>query len=881
MELTLDQALQKGIEAHKAGKVQEADQYYTAILKACPEHPDANHNLGVLAVSLDKVREALPFFKTALAANAKVAQFWISYIDALIKLDRLDDAKALLDNAKRKGAKGFGLDQIEKRLDSATLNNSNVQEPSKSKLEHLLSLYAKGLLKSALNETEALLEEFPNSLNLYNIIGVTNKALGNLDEAIVAFKKALSIKPNHAELYNNIGAVLYDQEKPNEAIKAYKNALSLKPDYAEAHNNLGVSLEFQDRPDEAIEAYKKALVIEPEYIEAHNNLGNAKRNKGNLKEALEAYKKALIINPDYVDAHINMGNVFKDLHKLDEATEAYKKAIDLQPKSVEAYNNLGITLKNQGQLDEAIEAYKQALSIQPDYAEAYNNMGLALHIVGKSAKAIDAFKKAISIKPEDPNYWNNIFFPLQAIKTEIASHNELSLFYPNDHASNYSKLALSILKYKLNRGHRHEKIYLEKALNKMPIAENLTIRNPAFNVNSKEETQPVLKKICALTHFGRSGTGLMHSLLDGHPEISTLPSIYFSEYYDYFTWQKIICDGWDEMVNRFIEIYDVLFDAASTVPVESKSRKLLHNIGIKEGMGNLGIDKNESLKVNKDLFRKELKRLINSQEKLNALVFFKLVHIAYDKTINDNNFKKLIFYHIHNPDTYAIVNFCNFASNARWIMMVREPIQSCESWINKCQEIDLHSEISNGIISMLFEVNNLIYSRQKSIGIRLEDLKNEPKKTIQALSKWMGIKETDSLYQMTAQGKKWWGDPISPDYSKDGMNPFGKTSINRKPGSIFSERDQFILRTLFYPFSVLFGYTQKNDKKFKHDLNVVRPMLDKLFDFELKILKQTEGNAIQFKNSGSYLYLRSALIERWNTLNEFNTYPNMIQRLKI
>jgi thioredoxin-like negative regulator of GroEL len=45
MEFTLDQALQKGIEAHKAGKAQEADQYYTAILKANPKHPDANHNM--------------------------------------------------------------------------------------------------------------------------------------------------------------------------------------------------------------------------------------------------------------------------------------------------------------------------------------------------------------------------------------------------------------------------------------------------------------------------------------------------------------------------------------------------------------------------------------------------------------------------------------------------------------------------------------------------------------------------------------------------------------------------------------------------------------------------------------------------------------------
>ena len=86
MELTLDQALQKGIEAHKAGKVQEADRYYTAILKANPKHPNANHNMGVLAVSLGKVEEALPFFKTALDVNPNTAQFWLSYIDALIRL---------------------------------------------------------------------------------------------------------------------------------------------------------------------------------------------------------------------------------------------------------------------------------------------------------------------------------------------------------------------------------------------------------------------------------------------------------------------------------------------------------------------------------------------------------------------------------------------------------------------------------------------------------------------------------------------------------------------------------------------------------------------------------------------------------------------------
>ena len=56
MELTLDQALQKGVEAHKAGNVQEADRYYTAILQAQPKHSDAYNNMGITLVGLGKVQ---------------------------------------------------------------------------------------------------------------------------------------------------------------------------------------------------------------------------------------------------------------------------------------------------------------------------------------------------------------------------------------------------------------------------------------------------------------------------------------------------------------------------------------------------------------------------------------------------------------------------------------------------------------------------------------------------------------------------------------------------------------------------------------------------------------------------------------------------------
>jgi thioredoxin-like negative regulator of GroEL len=103
MKLTIEQALQKAVEAHKVGKLQDAEALYRAILQTQSKHPDANHNLGVMAVSLNKTEAALPLFKIALEANPSQGQFWLSYIDALIKEKQFDNAKNVLEQGKKRG----------------------------------------------------------------------------------------------------------------------------------------------------------------------------------------------------------------------------------------------------------------------------------------------------------------------------------------------------------------------------------------------------------------------------------------------------------------------------------------------------------------------------------------------------------------------------------------------------------------------------------------------------------------------------------------------------------------------------------------------------------------------------------------------------------
>ena len=411
MELTIDQALQRGTEAHKSGKVQEADRFYTAIIKVHPKHPDANHNMGVLAVGVGKAQEALPFFKIALEANPMIEQYWFSYIDALIKLDKLVDAKAVFNQAKEKGFKGGRIEKLGQKLKkvkpSDTIAAQN-QEPSQNQLMPLIDLYTQGQMQQALSALALLLGQFPNSAVLCNFEGVANSALGRLDTALGCFKRAIFFKPGYADAYYNMGNALKGQHRLEEAITAYKKALAINPEHSDAVNNLGVALQGLGNLEEAVSFYKTALSLTPKNAERTYNMGNALQELGRLEAAIHSYKKTILLKPDYAEAFYNMGNALNKLGRQEEATEAYKRALVIRPNYAEANNNMGIFFRERGDLKEAIKSYKKALAAKPDYAEAYYNIGNALQDQGKLEEAIENYNQALDIKPDYAEAFNNL-----------------------------------------------------------------------------------------------------------------------------------------------------------------------------------------------------------------------------------------------------------------------------------------------------------------------------------------------------------------------------------------------------------------------------------------------------------------------------------------
>ena len=99
MKLSIKQAIERGIEAHKAGKPQEAERFYHAVLELQPTNSVANYLLGRLAASEDKTDKALSLFRTALQSKPKKQWYWVNYIDNTIKAKQFDEAEEALTEA--------------------------------------------------------------------------------------------------------------------------------------------------------------------------------------------------------------------------------------------------------------------------------------------------------------------------------------------------------------------------------------------------------------------------------------------------------------------------------------------------------------------------------------------------------------------------------------------------------------------------------------------------------------------------------------------------------------------------------------------------------------------------------------------------------------
>ena len=743
---------------------------------------------------------------------------------------------------------------------------------------------------------------------------------GKLDGAIECYRKTLELQPNNYAALSNLGVALHSQGNHPAAIACYQKTIALKPDSPEAFSNLGAAYKEQGRLDEAIYCYNQAIVFKPDYLEALNNLGIALREFGNLEEAVNCYRRALRLKPDYVESLTNLGVTLTKLNRHKEAVTHYHAALALQPDSSKLLSNLGLVFAELGQLADAAGYAQRAVAIQPELPEIRYNLGNLLTEQGELEAAVEQYRQAILLKPDYINAINNLGgalaalaydallgmqngatpdlgleklavvanSPAMAIGTDISAHLLTEAAFTN-------RLESSIAKYQVKKivgaATREDR---EEILANLPTLSSETIANQQkFSAVAVEAVKPVSnKKLVAYMGMSSAGSGLFHSQLDGHPEISIMPGVYMSGYFGRGVWRAITSSGYQGAAAKFANMYSLLFDARSLhkpPPAHlSDSFGLCSGVGFAEGFVKLGESQDTPLQLDREVFLANLGEILARQEAIDQGRFFEHVHHAYEATLgNDFDKKKVIVHHIHKLDQFSMSNLLNNVPDAKLLTIVRNPVQGCESLARNtvadkylANDYVRYNLAVRGIIMTLRDVDSLEFSSQDAVGIRLEDVKGEPAITMRRLCRWLEIEPSPTLYESTIQGLKWWGEPSSVLFGRTQTKDQGADEpIRRDVGILFSKKDQHILATLFYPFNVRFGYVAEDEDKFKQDLQKIRPMLAEPLDFELNIANKFPSDYPALKMTAAYKYFHAMLLGRWRLLERFGTYQNMCRPL--
>lgn len=416
---SIEQLLTEAVNHQQAGELQEAGELYLSILQKHPNHPDANHNMGLLAVQMNQPVASLPYFNVALDADPSRGQYWVNYIDALYLAGQLDDARKIMALARQQGLQGDGVEALAERLegDMPVAKQPDVEDqqtstvsspivpavpqnshkaiktkhnklgkpathkgniPSPQEINSLVALFTAGRFTEAATLAQSMTERFPLHEFGWKALGAVFKQMGRSADALLPMQKAVTLSPRDDEAHYNLGVTLQELGRVDEAEVGYRRALKINPEYADAYANLGLILKGTGRLDEAEINFRRAIKIKPNYAEAYINLGATLQELGRLDEAEASYRCAIQIDPRRIEAHTNLGSTLKELGRLDEAEASCRCAIQIDPRCVEAHISLGVVLYELGRADEAEAFYRRALEIKPDSAAAFSNILLCL-----------------------------------------------------------------------------------------------------------------------------------------------------------------------------------------------------------------------------------------------------------------------------------------------------------------------------------------------------------------------------------------------------------------------------------------------------------------------------------------------------------------------
>jgi protein O-GlcNAc transferase len=278
--------LEQATALHQGGRFAEAAEVYGKIIAQIPNHFDATHLLGVIALQEGRLADAQSMITSALRINPE---------------------------------------------DSAALNNLGTVHLRNHELE------------LACVQFERAVKLQPKSSSALMNLGSVLRQLGRPREALGPLRRAYSGNPKSAMVCNLLGACLLDTGDAQGAVKLFEAATLAEPDEADGWGNLAVALNSVGDYSRARECAEKAVAMRPESSSALASLAAVEFEQGQIEAAIATYQSAIALPNPSVQTLCAYANALWTSGRCDEAFDYLRQSIALDGNNAIAFWKLAMS----------------------------------------------------------------------------------------------------------------------------------------------------------------------------------------------------------------------------------------------------------------------------------------------------------------------------------------------------------------------------------------------------------------------------------------------------------------------------------------------------------------------------------------------------------
>jgi tetratricopeptide (TPR) repeat protein len=237
--------------------------------------------------------------------------------------------------------------------------------------------YLRGLMLERTAQLPEALQAYHEALDndhasplLHVRIGATQLKLGQPEQALKSFNRALAIDPGHRDALRWVAMLYTSQGQLDDAVHAYERLVKDNPDDHFVLSTLADLYVMQNQLPRAIELYEQLAASQGSSHQLHFNLGVLHGRMGNLDESIRQLSRAIELSPNTIESRVALGLTLELAKRPAQAEAHYLEAIKIDPLNPRLYYHAARVAVSLKQTETAIRHYQTVLDLTPDDLDA-------------------------------------------------------------------------------------------------------------------------------------------------------------------------------------------------------------------------------------------------------------------------------------------------------------------------------------------------------------------------------------------------------------------------------------------------------------------------------------------------------------------------------